>query len=81
MIIEDVKDPLNDGHDIEFNFNKKRYSLTLREAGGKRVAVFRELNKPAIEFETIDEMLDAEYDGFKIADAIRSLSDEDMDIF
>ena len=34
-----------------------------------------------IEFETVDEILAAEYDGFKIADVIESLSDEDIYIF
>ena len=81
MTTSDIKDLLEHGHEIEFNFNGKRYSFTFGEVEGKKVIAFCEFNKPDIEFENIDEILAAEYDDFKIADAIESLSDDDIDIF
>ncbi len=81
MTTVDIKDQLEHGREIEFNYNGKRYSFTFGEIDGKKVIAFCEFNKPDIEFDTIDEILAAEYDGFKIADVIESLSDEDIDIF
>ena len=81
MTTVDIKDQLEHGREIEFNYNGKRYSFTFGEIDGKKVIAFCEFNKPDIEFDTIDEILAAEYDGFKIAEVIESLSDEDIDIF
>ena len=81
MTIAEIKDLLEHGHEIEFNFNGKEYSFTFGSVEGKRFVAFCEFYKPDIEFETVDEILAAEYDGFKIADVVESLSDEDIYIF
>jgi hypothetical protein len=81
MTISEIKDLLEHGHEIEFNYQGKRYSFTFGEVDGKKVVAFCEFYKPDIEFETIDEILDAEYDGFKIAEVVESLDEDDFDIF
>lgn len=72
---------LEEGHEIELNYRGKRYSFTFGLVDGKHVVAFCEFYKPDIEFETIDEILAAKYDDFKIANMIESLTEDDLDIF
>lgn len=81
MKTTDFRKLLKEGHEIELNYRGKRYSFTFGTVDGKRVVAFCEFYKPDIEFEDIDEILEAEYDGFKISEMIKSLSEDDMDVF
>ena len=45
MTTSDIKDLLEHGHEIEFNFNGKRYSFTFGEVEGKKVPTFEKSAK------------------------------------
>jgi hypothetical protein len=81
MKTSDIKSLLEQGHEIEFNYEGKRYSFTFAERDGKTIIAFCEFYEPDIEFESINDILDASYNGHKIGDMIESLSEDDIDIF
>ena len=81
MKISYFKEQLKLGHEIEFAYKGKRYSFTFGENNGKPVIAFCEFYKPDIEFNTVDEIIAASYDGIKISDMIESLTENDIDVF
>ena len=81
MKTSDIKSLLEQGHEIEFNYEGKRYSFTFGEKNKKAIIAFCEFYEPDIEFEDIDDILNASYNGVKVSNMIESLSDDDIDIF
>ncbi len=82
MKIATLKDLLDHGHEIEFDYKGKRYSFTFGEnEKGKIVIAFCEFYKDDIESEDIDEILNSTYNGMKVADIIEELDEKEVDIF
>ena len=82
MKISRLKKLLDCGHEIEFDYKGKRYSLTWSDVDGEEgVLAFCEFNKEDIESRDIDEILSAEYNGYKVSDIIEELNEEEIDIF
>ncbi len=81
MKISDFRNLLEHGREIELNYKGKRYSFTFGKDGSKTIVAFCEFYKPDIEFEKIDDILAASYNGFKISDMVEALSEEDVEIY
>ncbi len=82
MKIAKLKDLLAHGHEIEFDYKRKRYSFTFGEnEKGETVVAFCEFYKDDIESKDIDEILSSEYNGYKVSDIIEELDEKEVDIF
>ena len=80
MKIARLKELLNEGHEFEFDYKGKRYSLTWSDVENDVIA-FCEFYKEDIESKNIDEILNATYNGMKVSDIIEELNEEEIDIF
>lgn len=69
------------GHEIEFEYDGKRFSITYYEPKGSPVISFCEFNKEITDVETFDQLCEVERYGKKVIDMIESISDDDIDIF
>ncbi len=80
MKINKLKELLEHGHEFEFDYKGKRYSLTWSDVKDGVIA-FCEFHKDDIESEDIDEILNSTYNGMKVADIIEELDEKEVDIF
>ena len=71
---------IDGGHEIEFEYAGKRFSITYYEPKGREVVSFCEFYKEITDVETFDQLCEVERYGKKIIDMIESISDEDIDI-
>ena len=82
MKVSRLKELLKDGHELEFEYGGKKYSLTWSDLEGESgVLSFCEFQKEDIASSDIDEILDAVYNGQKVADIIEALDEKEVEIF
>lgn len=74
MSNEELKDLIEHGHEIEFNYNKKRYSITQGILNGKDVISFCEFDKETTEVDTYGQLCEVQRDGVKVIDMITSIT-------
>ncbi len=72
---------VDEGHEIEFVYEGRKYSVTYGEVNGKEVISFCEFYKDSVEVETVDELLDVVYDNKKVSDMIEMLTENDVWVF
>ena len=80
MKIARLKELLDEGHEFEFDYKGKRYSLTWSDVEDDMI-VFCEFYKDDIASKNIDEILNATYNGMKVSDIIEDLDEEEIDFF
>lgn len=81
MSKEELKDLIEHGHELEFNYNKKQYSICQGELNGKEVISFCEFDKETTEVDTFDELCEVQRDGVKVIDMITSITMDDIWIY
>ena len=72
---------VDEGHEIEFIYEGRKYSVTYGEINGKEVISFCEFYNDSIEIETVNELLDIVYDDKKVSDMVASLTEDDVWIY
>lgn len=72
---------IEEGHEIEFKFEGKRYSITYYITEEKEQISFCEFYKETTEVDTVDELCNVERDGKKVIEMISSLTKNDFDIY
>ena len=81
MIVPEFIALVDEGHEIEFVYEGRKYSVTYGEINEKEVISFGEFNKDSIEVETVNELLDIVYDNKKVSDMVASLTEDDVWIY
>ncbi len=72
---------IEQGEEIEFNYRRKRFSITYYRRDGHRAISFCEFYKEVTDVETFDELCEVKRYGVKVIDMITSISDDDIDIY
>ena len=72
---------IEQGREIEFQYNEKKYSITYGEYRGKDVISFCEFYKDSTEVTTTDELLSVTRYGVSVAEMWESISEDDVWLF
>ena len=78
MSREELKEWIENGHEIEFDYNNKKYSISQGKLNGKHVISFCEFYKETTEVETFDELCKVERDGKTVIEMITSITENDL---
>lgn len=81
MTREGLKDLIEYGDEIEFNYSGKRFSITYYERNGHRVISFCEFYKEITDVDTFEDLCEVERYGVKVIDMLESITDDDIDIY
>lgn len=81
MTVNELKQYIEQGNEMEFVHDNKRYSITYGEIDGKEVISFCEFNKETTEVKTIDVLLEVKRDNRTVKEMIESLDEEHTWIF
>lgn len=76
-----LKELVDHGREIEFVYSGKRFSITYYEEDGHSFISFCEFYREVTDVETFDELCNVERYGVKVIDMIKSIPDNDIDIF
>lgn len=72
---------IDQGREIEFQYNGKKYSITYGEYKGEDVISFCEFYKETTEVTTADELLSVTRDGVTVLKMWESISEDDVWLF
>lgn len=81
MSISEFINLVDEGHEIEFIYEGKKYSVTYGVIDGKEVISFCEFYKDSVEVETVNELLEIIYNKKKVSDMIETLKEDDVWVF
>ena len=81
MNISDFATLIDEGHEIEFVYKNKKYSVTYGEIDGTEVISLCEFYKDSVEVTNVNELLGISYNGNKVSDMVLSLTDDAIWIF
>ncbi len=81
MTREELKKIIEEGHEIEFEYNEKKYSITYGEIKGKEVISFCEFYKETTEVSTFEELCEVQRDGVRVIDMITSITMDDIWVY
>ncbi len=81
MRIEDLRQYINTGREIEFTYNKKNYSITYYNDDRENYISFCEFYKETSDVSNVDELLNVTRDGKTVQEMIESLSDDDYSVY
>ena len=81
MNLDQLREYVSEGREIEFKFNGKNYSITYGVVDGKDVISFCEFYQETTEVETVDELLKVERDGVTVLHMLESITEEDTWIY
>ena len=81
MTIAILRDCVEHGREIEFDYDGKRYSITYGIIDGREVISFCEFYKETTEVITFDELLNISRDGVTLRDMWGKLTENDVWIF
>ena len=81
MTREELKDLIECGDEIEFNYSGKRFSITYYERNGHRVISFCKFCKEITDVDTFEDLCEVKRYGVKVIDMFESISDDDIDIY
>lgn len=73
---EELKKLIEEGHEIEFEYKNKKYSITYGEINGEEVISFCEFDKDTVEVKTFDELLSVRYNDFVFGDILKNIKDD-----
>lgn len=73
---EELKKIIEEGHEIEFEYKNKKYSITYGEINGEEVISFCEFDKDTVEVKTFDELLSVRYNDFVFGDILENIKDD-----
>lgn len=72
---------INEGHEIEFEYKGKNYSICYGVIDGIEVISFCEFNKDSKEVATIDELLTMHYNDFIVQDILEDINENSLWIY
>lgn len=81
MNLDQLREYVSEGREIEFKLNGKKYSITYGVIDGKDVISFCEFYQETTEVETVDELLKVERDGVTVLHMLESITEEDTWIY
>ncbi|MGN0701639.1 MAG: hypothetical protein ACI4KL_00435 [Lentihominibacter sp.] len=76
-----LKDYIEHGREVEFDYNGKRYSITYGLIDGQEVISFCEFYKETTEITTAEDLLNVSRDGVSVREMWESLNEDDVWIF
>lgn len=72
---------VNCGREIEFIYDKKKYSITYGIIDEKKVISFCKFYKESIEVTTVDELLEIKINGISVERMFLSITDDNIWIY
>lgn len=81
MTKEELKELIETGREIEFEFNKKRYSITYYNDNRTNYISFCEFYKELTDVNNVDDLCKVERYGVSVIEMLESIVDEDILIF
>ena len=81
MKIEEFKQLVETGREMEFNYNGKRYSITYGYIDSKYVISFCEFYKETTEVDNFEKLISISRDNVTIKEMIETINDNDIDVF
>lgn len=81
MNLDQLREYVSEGREIEFKFNGKKYSITYGVIDDKDVISFCEFYQETTEVETVNELIKVERDGVTVLHMLESITEEDIWIY
>lgn len=81
MTVDNLKDYIECGNEIEFMYNGKKYSITYGIFDGKEMISFCEFYQETTEVDTFEDLLEVSRDGVSVLQMWESLSEDDVWIY
>ena len=81
MNLDQLREYVSEGREIEFKFNGTKYSITYGVIDGKNVISFCEFYQETTEVETVNELIKVERDGVTVLHMLESITEEDIWIY
>lgn len=81
MTKEQLIDYVNSGREIEFQFQRKKYSITYSPAGEEDYISFCEFYKETSDVKTVEELMQVTRNGISVIQMLESITDEDIWIY
>ena len=81
MTKQELFDYIEQGREIEFTFQNKKYSITYGVIEGKEVISFCEFYQETTEVETAEELVNVKREGVNVLQMLESLTEEDIWIY
>ena len=84
MSIDVLREYVYYGREIEFDYQNKKFSITYGKdpaSGDGHIISFCEFYQEPIDVKTVDELLQAEWNGEKLKNIWESLTEEDVWIY
>ena len=78
---EELKMYIDQGDEIEFEFQNKQFSITFGGTETNRYISFCEFYKEPINVYTIEELLNIKWDNYTVEEMLMSCKDEDICVF
>lgn len=78
---EDLTQLINEGHEVEFEYNGKKYSICYGIIDNEEVISFCEFYKDSKEVKTIEELLELQYHDFIVGDILNYIEDDKVWVF
>ena len=72
---------INEGHEIEFEYNGKRYSICYGMIDDEEVISFCEFYKDSKEVKTIESLLQLQYNDFVVENILECIEDDKIWVF
>ena len=73
-----LRECVNSGFEIEFDYKGKQFSITYFRDNGERCISFCEYYQEPVDVKTFDELLNIEYKGERLSDIWESLTEDDI---
>ena len=81
MTKQELFDYIEQGREIEFTFQNKKYSIIYGVIDGKEVISFCEFYQETTEVETAEELINVNRKGVTVLQMLESLTEEDIWIY
>lgn len=81
MTVEELRDYVSCGREIEYEFNGKRYSITYFDQDNEVWISFCEFYQEPTDVKTVDELLKVERYGVTVEEMLGSCTEKDIWIF
>ena len=81
MTKEELIELIETGREIEFTYNKKRYSVTYRNEDVKDYISFCEFYKEPTDVSSVDELCNVVRDGVTVLEMLESITEKDVTIY
>ena len=81
MTKEELKELIETGREIEFTYNKKRYSITYSNENVKDYISFCEFYKETTDVSSVDELCNVKRDDVTVLEMLESITDKDISVY